>query len=78
MAHTPRTFLAAPRNSREEDDGLLDPPLWKFDEVCGHYSVRTFEVPGRGMPRLIDDPALQVHERNSGSRGWNPRGADEV
>jgi len=51
-----RTFLATSRNSREEDNGLLDSPLRKLDEVCGHHSVRTFEVPDRGIS--IDDPAL--------------------
>jgi hypothetical protein len=42
VTHKSRPFLATSRISRGEDNGLLDSPLRKLDEICGRYSVRTF------------------------------------
>ena len=58
-----RPFLSTARISGEEDDGLLESPLRKPDEICRRYSVRTFAF--TDWETRINDPALSYMDETA-------------
>jgi hypothetical protein len=62
VAHKPRTFLATARITGEEDNGLLNSPLRKPDEIRRHYSVGTCKFENE---TVINDPVLRYMNETS-------------